>query len=103
MHRRRRRLLVAAAIALIALLVAAEHSGTASHEMADDGMELAAGICLAVLELAVLALVGIPGGVGRLPPAPRRAFAPSGTLTVSNAVLWPQARAGPAALQVFLR
>lgn len=102
LQRRRRHLLVMAAVALIALVVTVEHSGAGGHEMADDGMGVAAGICLAVLGLAFLTVFALPATD---PPrrAPRRAFAAPGALMLSNVLVSPPVRAGPAGLQVFLR
>ena len=102
LQRRCRRVLVTCAIALVALLVALEHSGASSHEMS-EGMEVVAGICLAVVELAVVAVLVIPLPWRRSRRVARSDLGPASAEPLRSGRFVPPARASPAVLQVLLR
>jgi hypothetical protein len=86
------------------MLVIWAHSGLAEHDMDGEmGIGMALTVCVAVVESGI-------AGVARLPAMRRRrhepvisTMAPVATLDVVRATLAPPSRAGPAALQVFLR
>lgn len=104
MRRQHRRLVVLAILAILVVAVAAVHADQRGSHMAEDGMAEVVSVCLAVLEVglgmiaAVLAVMYAPGrrwpqrfGRPHLADVPRR---PGLSVRV---------RAGPPALQVFLR
>jgi hypothetical protein len=101
MQRRSRRLLAVGAIASVALLLAIEHSGATSHEMG-EGMEVVAGVCLAIVDLVAVSAVVVPLAWRRPRLRPGRGPSPVAAGTYSMP-LAPPARAGPALLQVLLR
>ena len=97
---KRRRMLIGSVIAVLALVLLAEHSGPNGHEM-DSAMSMA-GICLAIVDLAIVGGAGVPNLPSRTRLRARfRLTSPHATLLAPLLAL--PARAGPAQLQVVLR
>ena len=98
------RSLIVCGLGCLAMLVIWAHSGLASHDKDGEiGVGMALTVCVAVVES------GIAGGAR--PPAMRRQrrerlvyrVKPPVALEIVRATLAPPSRAGPVALQVFLR
>jgi hypothetical protein len=109
-QRSRRSFLAAAGLGAVCVTLVLSHGAVeADHMTAGDGdpgmSEVAISICLAIVQAGAF-LLAVAGGVARLRRRPPirlvrdTAFRSAGQPTP---VLAPPARAGPAALQVFLR
>jgi hypothetical protein len=104
--RNRSRMALVAIIGALAFLVAFEHSGLGHDQPHGDGMGDLAAMCLAIAEVAAVALLAgsaVPGLARDRHAWPAASVPDPTTVSARTELCGPSARAGPPLLCVFRR